>query len=180
MISIGFMLIVMMIIFAIMGTMRGWAKEMLVTFSAILALFIITVLERFIPYVRDVFARQGTPGQFWMNLAIILLLTFFGYQTPTLPKVDQARFKRERLADALLGFMLGAINGYLVFGTILFYLHTSGYPFPDYIVKAPTEADPLGKAALALIPWLPPAWLNGVPVYFAVALAFVFVLVVFL
>ena len=49
MVSLNFFFFCFLILFAIIGAMRGWAKEMLVTFSAILALFIITVLEAYVP-----------------------------------------------------------------------------------------------------------------------------------
>ena len=39
------------ILFGIIGAMRGWAKELLVTFSVILAMFILTVLENFVPVI---------------------------------------------------------------------------------------------------------------------------------
>jgi hypothetical protein len=43
---------ILVILFALIGMTRGWAKELLVTFSVILALFIIAVLEQFAPSSR--------------------------------------------------------------------------------------------------------------------------------
>ncbi len=40
-------------LFALIGAMRGWARELLVSFSVILALFVLSVLERFVPFIRD-------------------------------------------------------------------------------------------------------------------------------
>lgn len=42
------------ILFAIIGAMRGWAKELLVTFSAILAMFIISVITNYLPDRKSV------------------------------------------------------------------------------------------------------------------------------
>ncbi len=40
------------VLFAIIGGMRGWAKELLVTFSVILALTFTTLLSSYVPFVR--------------------------------------------------------------------------------------------------------------------------------
>jgi uncharacterized membrane protein required for colicin V production len=171
---------ILVILFALIGMTRGWAKELLVTFSVILALFIIAVLERWAPFFQTTAGDLMTTTQFWSRIAILLALVFFGYQTPSIQRLaGSGRFARDRLQDSLLGFVLGAINGYLIWGTIWFYLHNAGYPFPAIFTPAPAGT-PTEQAILQILRALPPTWL-GVPViYFAVALAFAFVLVVFI
>lgn len=178
MVSLGFFFFFLVALFAIIGAMRGWAKELLVTFSVVLSVFIINVLERYVPAVASTFAQPGTTVQFWMRTLILLILVFFGYQTPNLPRLAGARFVRERLQDTLLGLFLGAINGYLVVGTIWLYLHQANYPYP--YITPPVPGTELGDAALAMLEWLPPTWMGPPVIYFAVALAFIFVLVVFM
>jgi len=179
MVYLNFIFICFVIIFAIIGAMRGWAKEMLVTASAILALFIITVLETYVKGLTQTFAEPGSTGQFWMRVAIIILLTFFGYQTPNLPRIGGERFARERLQDSLLGIFLGALNGYLIIGSLWYFLSEANYQAISYIIPPDPNSVP-GQAAIKLLTWMAPAWL-GVPfIYFAIALAFVFVVVVFL
>ena len=39
------------ILFGLIGAMRGWAKELLVVFSVVLAFFLIYVLESYTPYM---------------------------------------------------------------------------------------------------------------------------------
>ncbi|NJD59173.1 MAG: hypothetical protein FIA98_07220 [Anaerolineae bacterium] len=159
--------------------MRGWAKEMMVTASAILALFIITVLETYVKGLTQSFAEPGSTAQFWMRVAIISLLAFFGYQTPNLPKIGGDRFARERFQDSLLGVFLGALNGYLIMGSIWYFLAQANYQAIQYIIP-PDAGTPQGQAAIKLLAYMAPAWL-GVPlIYFAIALAFIFVIVVFL
>ncbi|MEN6410189.1 MAG: hypothetical protein ABFD44_10830 [Anaerolineaceae bacterium] len=176
MVSLTFLFWLMVVLFALIGAMRGWARELLVTFSVILAIFILTVLERFIPFVRDSLTGES---QFWFRSGILALLVFFGYQTPNLPKIAASgRFVRERLQDVLLGLFLGAINGYLVFGTIWSYLNVAGYPFPA--ISAPVAGTAIGDAAIKLLALMPPTWLGTPAIYFAIAIAFVFVLVVFI
>jgi len=108
-----------------------------------------------------------------------MVLVFFGYQTPNLPRIAATgRFARERLQDVLLGFFLGAINGFMIWGTIWFYLEAANYPFD--IILRPDPASTMGQAAERLMAFLPPAWLGSPVIYFAVAIAFVFVMVVFI
>lgn len=179
MVYLNFIFICFVILFAVIGAMRGWAKEMMVTASAMLALFIITVLETYVKGLSESFAQPGSSPQFWMRVAIIIVLTFFGYQTPNLPKVGGERFARERLQDSLLGIFLGALNGYLIIGSIWYFLSLANYQAISYIIPPDPNTIP-GQAALKLIGWMAPAWL-GVPfIYFAIALSFVFVMVVFL
>lgn len=179
MVYLNFIFFCFVILFAIIGAMRGWAKEMMVTASAILGLFIITVLETYVKGLSQTFAEPGSANQFWMRVAIILLLTFFGYQTPNLPRIGGERFARERVQDSLLGIFLGALNGYLIVGSIWYFLSAANYQAVSYIIP-PDPASVAGQAAIKLLPWMAPAWL-GVPfIYFAIGLAFIFVVVVFL
>jgi len=131
MVYLSFIFFCFVILFAIIGAMRGWAKEMMVTASAVLGLFIITVLETYVQGINDTFATPGSPEQFGMRVAIIVILTFFGYQTPNLPRIGGQRFARERFQDSFLGIFLGALNGYLIVGSIWYflarYLSASGY-----------------------------------------------------
>jgi uncharacterized membrane protein required for colicin V production len=162
------------VLFAVIGSMRGWAKEILVTFSVILSLFIVTVLERFLPFVNNL----PESSKFWLHFFIVAGLAFFGYQSPNLPRLlNSARFVREKLQDSLLGIFLGAANGYLITGTVWFFLDRASYPGGLFI--APDPNTDMGKAAISLLGLLPPVWLGSPAIYFAVAIAFVFVIVVF-
>jgi hypothetical protein len=178
MVSLNFFFFFLVALFAIIGAMRGWAKEMLVSFSVILAIFLITVLEMYIPLIYSSFAQSGSVSQFWMRVIILGVLTFFGYQTPNLPKIDASRFVREKLQDTMLGLFLGAVNGYLVVGSLWMFLAKANYPY-EYITP-PVAGTQIGDAALAIIKWLPPSWLVPPTVYFAIGLAFLFVIVVFI
>ena len=180
MISLNVMLLIFVVLFGLIGAMRGWAKEMLVTFSVVLAMFSLTVLQNYVPFFKDTFANGTVETVFWLRTIILGGLVFFGYQTPKIPQLSESeRFIRHFLQDALLGFFIGALNGYLIFGTLWWYLNAAGYPFA--FVTAPDSATEAGQAALRLINILPPVWLSAVPtVYFAVAVAFILVLVVFI
>jgi len=175
MITLTFAFWLLVVLFGLIGMMRGWAKELLVTFSVVLALAFNHLLERYVPLVNNLPA-DGTP-LFWIRIIIVITLVFFGYQTVGLPRFA-GKAAREKLQDSLLGFVLGALNGYLVMGTIWYYLDQAKYPF-DYI-SAPVAGTPMGDAALQLLPMLAPHLLGEPAIYFAVMLCFIFVLVVFI
>ena len=162
--------------FAISGLMRGWAKEVLVTFAVIVGIFVITVIQQFTPQLIQALSVDNSEALFWFRSLVVGVLVFFGYQTPNISKLAGSnRFARERLQDSLLGLFLGAVNGYMVLGTIWYFLNVANYPFPTVITPPAPDS-----AAAQMLQVLPPEWL-GVPViYFAVALAFAFVLMVFI
>lgn len=180
MISLNVLMWIFILLFALIGAMRGWAKELLVSFSIVLGLFTMTVLESFVPFFQNILETSQPQSVFWLRGGILAALVFFGYQTPKFPRIaDSGRFIRNMLQDTLLGSVLGGINGFLVFGTLWYYLHTAGYPFS--FITAPDAATVTGQAALNWIGFLPPSWLMTSPtIYIAVALCFVFVIVVFL
>ncbi|MBE0408749.1 MAG: hypothetical protein IBX69_03345 [Anaerolineales bacterium] len=173
MISLNVLFWTYVILFAIIGAARGWSKEILVTASVILSVFIITLLESYLPFVDDL---VGT-SYFWLRAGVVGLLVFFGYQTPNFRPLAGPRFVRERFQDILLGMIIGGVNGYLVIGTLWFYMHESGYPFAPYLAS-PSLNDPLGRAAIEMIQRLPPAFLAPPWIYFATALAFLFLVIV--
>ncbi|GAB4578871.1 MAG: hypothetical protein Fur0022_16080 [Anaerolineales bacterium] len=187
MITITFFFWTFVVIFAIIGAMRGWAQELLVAFSIILGLFIITVLG-LVPVVRDMVGlgfldANGNPvpiaaTSFYIRSALILALTFFGYQTPRIKneRIKKATTRSGQLQDTLLGVIVGGINGYLVVGTLWFFLIQADY-FLDFVTRPSGEVE---QAASQIIELLPPMLLNGNAIYFAVALAFAFVVIVLL
>lgn len=178
MVSLTFVFWMYVFLFSIIGAMRGWAKELLVSFSVILALTFITLLQNYIPFVRDVLPKESTT-LFWTRTVILLVLVFFGYQTANIPRFA-GKFTRERLQDALLGIFLGAINGYLIAGSIWFFMYEARYPFAMISDPISTGVPHIMDAANKIISYLPPRILGVPAIYFAVVLSFVFVLVVFI
>lgn len=187
MVSLIVVFYMFVILFSIIGMMRGWAQEMLVSFSVILAFFLINVLETVIlgRYMGGMIADKSIQ-QFWLRVSIVVVLVFFGYQTPRISRLAAAA-KKERISDSFLGLFLGAINGYLFAGTLWFYMADAGYPFkyfvnPELLLGVQgLDLKPPIDVAIEFISKLPPAWLGTEPgIYIAVGLAFLFVLVVFI
>jgi len=176
MVSLSFVFWMYVFLFSIIGGMRGWAKEMLVSFSVILALTFVTLISNYVPFVRDVLQKDNPALYFWFRAATLGLLVFFGYQTPNISRFAP-KMNREKLQDSILGVFLGALNGYLIAGTIWFYMKDAGYPFANII--APPTGD-LAKLADAMLQYMPPRLLGIPGIYFAVVIAFMFVIVVFI
>jgi uncharacterized membrane protein required for colicin V production len=176
MLSLNFVFWMLVFLFGLIGMMRGWAKELLVSFSVVLALSFNSLLMRYVPVIKAL-PTDDTP-LFWIRITIVATLVFFGYQTVGLPRFA-TKANREKLQDSLLGFVLGAMNGFLVVGTVWYYLSEANYPFSDYI-SPPIPGTPMGDAALHLLPILAPRLLGEPAIYFAVMLCFIFVLVVFI
>lgn len=162
--------------FAVIGTMRGWAKELLVSFSVLTAIALNYLLERFGGVTFSVFNDTSSTSLFWIRVTILLSLVFFGYQTVNISRfAPQAR--KEKIQDSFLGFFFGAINGYAVIGTLWFYLNDVQHAFE--FIQQPT--DPQLQATIArYITLLPPNLIGEPGIYFAVILSLIFVLVVFL
>ncbi len=177
MVTINFFFWTFVVMFGAIGAIRGWAKEMLVSFSIILALFVMQVALEYVGPVKKLWENwSGGQTQFYIASLLVILFAFFGYHTPNNRKVNK-NLARERLQDMMLGGFLGAGNGYLMVGTIWFFLHQAKYPFSEYM-SAPVAGTRAGDAALKMIQWLPPIWLEVPVIYFAVAVSFTFVVIV--
>jgi len=176
MMSIIYIFWMYVILFAVVGAMRGWAKELLVSFSVILALALNHVIRRYIPIAANL--PETDASLFWVRTIILLVLVFFGYQTVISIPHLAAKSRTEKLQDTLFGAFLGALNGYLVAGSVLYYLHITDYSFQNVITK-PTDPVMLEKLNQMML-YMPPQLLGEPGIYFAVILAMVFVLVVYI
>jgi uncharacterized membrane protein required for colicin V production len=174
MMSLPFAFWLFILIFSIIGAMRGWSKELLVSFSVILSLAFSRLMENFVPVINTM--DKASTSLFWIRAIVLLTLVFFGYQTVYIPRFA-SKATRERLQDWLLGFVVGAMNGYLIMGTLWYDMAQAGYPF------SPSISAPVGDAVEAvnrMMFYMPPNLLGEPGIYFAVIIAFIFVLVVFI
>jgi len=174
MMSLIYVLWMYVILFGVIGLMRGWAKELLVAFSVILSLALNHVLRKYIPLASSL--EETDPSLFWVRTIILLVLVYFGYQTVVSIPHLTARARSERLQDSLFGATLGGLNGYLVAGSILYYVHIANYPFPN-VISRPTDEVLVQKINQMML-YMPPQFLGEPGIYFAIIIAFVFVLVV--
>jgi hypothetical protein len=161
-------------LFAAIGWLRGWAKELLVGFAVVVALTFNFLLRRFAPVLSTL--PEDNITLFWIRTLILFTMVYFGYQTVISIARLQAGSRRERLQDSLFGIFLGAINGYLVAGSVWYYLDRAGYPFPNAIVVPQGE---LAAKIAAMMIYMPPHVLGEPAIYFASVIVLIFILVVY-
>jgi len=179
MIQLTVLLWVMAALFGYIGFMRGWNKEMISTSGIILGLF---ALSEFADVI-DRMLITATPSQkFFFRVVIFAAIVFFAYQTRALvgEEAEKARSRsressregRDYLQASMLGGVIGFINGYLIWGS-LWYFMLPDYPLSPYIsTPAP------GSASANFVNSLPLAILSsGDGNLLAAAVVIVFVLV---
>ncbi len=165
------------ILFGVVGFLRGWTKEIVATAGVVLALFI---EQQFSGVVLDPLTAGAGPEQrFYLYAGILVVVTFFGYQTPThASRLSEGRLwssRREGLQERLLGTVIGAFNGYLIVGSLWYYLDALQYPFSPYFI-APAVNSP--SAAIVASNVLPLTWLvQGNLLTVAVIVLFLFVII---
>ncbi|CAG0971383.1 hypothetical protein ANAEL_01200 [Anaerolineales bacterium] len=175
MMSIIYLFWMYVLLFAVIGAMRGWAKELMVIFSVVTSLAVNLLLEKYIPLVRDL--DKASTSVFWIRTLILIALVYFGYQTVSISRFA-SKAVRERLQDSLFGAVLGGFNGYLIAGSILFYIYMANYPYPDIISRA---ADPAIATAIdTMMKYMPPRFLGEPGIYFAVIIILIFIIVVYI
>ena len=175
MMNIVYIFLMYVILFAIVGAMRGWVKELLVTFSVITALAMNVLLEKYIPLVRDL--PDNGVSLFWIRSIVLIALVYFGYQTvASVPRLA-SKAARERLQDGLFGAVMGGINGYLIAGTLLFYNHVAEYPYRNVISPA-TDPEVLQTVNQMML-YMPPRLFGEPGIYFAVIIVLIFIIVVY-
>ncbi|MBI3153602.1 MAG: CvpA family protein [Chloroflexi bacterium] len=175
MMSIVYLFWMYVLLFAVIGAMRGWAKELLVAFSVITSLAVNLLLEKYIPLVRDL--DKASTSVFWIRVIILIALVYFGYQTVSLPRLA-SKAARERLQDALFGAVLGGLNGYFIAGTVLYYNHVANYPYSDVISRASDPA--IAEVIERMMNYMPPRFLGEPGIYFAVIIILIFIIVVYI
>lgn len=175
MISLTVLFGLLVIIFGIIGAMRGWAKELLVTSAIVLGLFLNSILASYIQPYQTLMVTAPPGTILSMQAGVLLLLAFFGYQTPKIQAL-QPKLVRERFEEILLGGFMGLLNGFLLVGSIWFYLHQTGYATTDLVVAPEGE---LAEQIEGLMAYMPPSLLPIPHVFFAVGVVFVFIIVVF-
>lgn len=171
------LLISAMVVFMFIGYMRGWTRELLSVLGIVLGLFIVHQLN-----VALSDRIGGTPTQQFLIEALVILLSgYFAYANPSFFTPPQFRGRdrvympqRVGFQDGVLGALVGAYNGYLLAGSLWYYLDEHGYPLGYF--KIPQ----LDTRAAEIIDSLPQAWMlsgDGSLIIILLIAMFIFVLV---
>lgn len=139
------------IFFAIMGFLRGWNKELIVTAGSLLALFTIFQFDSLLRGI--LFFVLSRDQVFLVQASIFLAVVFFVYR---MPRLGDEQPNENRLQSGLLGGMVGFLNGYLIFGSLWYFLDINEYPLAQY-VSAPGPA----SASAAQLNLMPVVLLSG-------------------
>jgi hypothetical protein len=158
-------------VFCLIGLARGFLRELGVTTIVVFLLFF---LSRFEPYLDSGLDRMMAAGgrlgpafnkdlmEWWVFFFVIVATAFVSYQGETLAFGGQMP---SNMQSILLGGMTGFINGYLIAGSLWFYLHKFNYP----VAFLGFSADRLSPLAREVIPFLPITFL-GQPILFGQSL----------
>lgn len=174
MVSLTVLFYILVVLFAIIGSTRGRTKEFLVTLAAVVAVFCNAILEQFIPGYKEYLIKDSVAVLFYVRSAIIFIVVILGYLTPKLPQIFVNQNPLGKLKDAFWGLFFGAINGYLIIGSIWSYMNDASYPFAA--ITAPDANTAFGKTAISMVSILPPHIFTPPGIYFVVAAAFVIIL----
>ena len=140
--------------FGVIGYLRGFDKELVALSGIVLALFTLVQFNTFFESLTD---TAGNPGRslWYLQTIILLVVTFFAYQTPPekFENIMRRRGGRDKFQTQILGMITGAFNGYLVFGSIWYFLHVKGYPLTSILPPAPDSAS-AGLADNLPLDWL--------------------------
>ncbi|MCY4064502.1 MAG: CvpA family protein [Chloroflexi bacterium] len=143
---------VFVLVFAAVGLGRGWTKEIIAMAGIMLGLF---ALHQFDAAIREQLLVNFSPqGKFLFQSAVLMIIAFFAYQTRALVSRRAPDAPNEAGRDALqakaLGGIVGALNGYLLSGTIWYFMHINEYPLAPYI-----EAPAAGSLSMNTVSNLP-------------------------
>lgn len=132
--------------FAVMGFLRGWNEELVVTAGVVLMMF---ALFQFDGILRSTIFLVMPPGQiFLIQAAVFLGVVVFIYRTPHLAGAEDR--DPNDYSAGFLGALLGFVNGYLIGGTLWYFLDVNEYPMAQF-VTAPAVDSASGQA-INLIP----------------------------
>lgn len=178
----------LILVFIIVALIRGYNRELGVTVLVLMVLFVELqfrdvlqgvlrqqLIPRLVPASPPEAAASAPLGRFIEMLAFqlpILVIVFWAYAGRTLvfpgnpPKGAEGVF-----FNALIGF----VNGYLVVGSIWYYMHEANYPL---LRDWGLVEEPFTPFARQVVNYLPPAFFENRPALlaaFAAALLFIYV-----
>ncbi len=162
---------IMVILFAFVGMMRGWTKEVVVTSSVILALF---TINQFFSTIFGFIGWDNTAvpppeirrWEFFVMSITLLALAFFGYQGPALARsrVGDRLTRRDNIQDRVLGFLVGLTNGWLIIGSIWAFLENKLVSASNWVRYTPDVPYPFNPATIVRpAPELAPI-INNLPI----------------
>lgn len=168
------------ILFGVIGVIRGFLKELGVTLVLIVTLFALDLLTRNLAVIfnfgaaitrlQAISQAQNNQGLLLgLYVAVVLLMTYIAYQGYVITYPGQ---EPKGIQGTLLSLMVGLINGYLLAGTLWFYVDK----FKGPVVSAGLLHLPYTSLAQRLLQILPPFMLAPYLPYLLIFLIILLVL----
>lgn len=195
MISLGTLFWLMIILFGVIGALRGWTKEVIATSGLVLSLF---TLNQFGAVLIGLLSNTPTTAtapierqHFYILAMVHLSIAFFSYQGPAFAgtRVRDRLRVRDSVQDKLLGGLVGGLNGYLIFGTVWAFVEYQAQSAGNWVRLAPGVQYPfeptvllrpdIGLSAYTLMERLPlPMLAPYLPILVVVVFLFVIVVMI--
>lgn len=116
------------IFFTFLGVLRGWNRELVGTAGIVLGVFAIFQFDSILR--GTIFLIMSSDQIFGVQAFIFVAIVFIAYRSQGV--VDSPR-GRARIQSGILGGIVGFLNGYLVAGSIWYFLDINQYPFPQFV-----------------------------------------------
>jgi len=138
------------VFFGMLGFIRGWNREIIALAGILLGMF---ALFQFDALIRGTLLLPVPRSQaFLIQVGIFLLVVFFAYQNRSfVPDLDE---DKPNTQESILGGIVGFINGYVIGGTLWYFMDINEYPFSPYILAPAVgspSADRLGSIPLVIL-----------------------------
>jgi len=155
MMELSTFMLFMIMMFGIVGFMRGWTRELIATAGIVLALFALKQLETL---VIDPLTNGEQDSKFYLQATILIAFAFFAYHTPPerISRTRRSSSNREGFQDGILGILVGLLNGYLLIGSLWWYMDNTEYPLSPHILPVAP-----GTTSADWVDILPLSWLLG-------------------
>jgi hypothetical protein len=129
---------------AVIGFLRGWNREVVVTAACMLGMFL---LFQFDSLIRGIVLRGLNRDQtFFIQAGVFLLIVYVAYRNRSFTSRGRSRAIS---AESILGAMIGFFNGYLIMGAIWYFLDINEYPL-DPLIVGPAITSPSAQNLAAM------------------------------
>ena len=131
MVQLSSMMWILATFLGIVGFLRGWNREVVVLAGVLLTMF---ALFQFDALIRGTLLLKFSHAQtFIIQAAVFLAVVFFAYRNEAF--VPEQRSGAKGFQAGILGSVIGFINGYLIGGTLWYFLDINEYPLAPYVMS---------------------------------------------
>ncbi len=136
------------IFFAIIGFMRGARREIVVSAGLLLGLFAVFQFDGILR--GTIFLAMPSSQVFFIEAGFYLFIAFIVYQAEDISGAD--RRDEDDWQAGILGAFVGFVNGYLIGGSLWYFLDINEYPLEQWVL-APAANSPSAQS-LGVMPMM--------------------------